>query len=156
MTRDESLQVVEMILSHWRIRDWSREEIEAFARGIQDLDAELATSAVIHAAKEMDFAPRLAAFREYVRIERRRLAPAVEPLPPVTGRPIPQWVKRWMCARYLYASFGKERDMRRFPEQADFGDLTKELMPEEAWLDEVNSLDEKGFSKAFEKFFQQK
>jgi hypothetical protein len=154
MTRDESLQLVEMVLSHWRVRDWNKEEIDAFARGIQDLDAEVVTSAVIRASKELEFAPRLATLREYVRIEKRRLAPVVEPLPERVGRPLPLWVRRWLCARFFYERWGKERDLRRFVEQGDFGDLTLELMPEGAWVTEAESLGEKEFHEAFQKMFR--
>lgn len=154
MTRDESLQIVAMILHHWRPKQqWSKEEIDAYAKSIQDMPADLATSAVAQAAKEIAYSPSIAELREYVRLERVRRAPIVAP-PQIKQKPIPLWVKRWICARMLYDKFGKERDMRRFAEQGDHGDLTQELMPDDAWLDEANALDDQGASKAFARFVQ--
>lgn len=150
MTRDESLTLVQMILNYWRPRrEWTKDEISAYASSIQDLPAELTTSALAHAAKEIAYAPSIAELREYVRLERVRRAPVVPETPLPRGAPIPFWVKRWICARMLYETFGKPRDMRRFPEQGDHGDLTKELMPDDAWLDEANSLDDETAEKAF-------
>lgn len=151
MTRDDSLSIVQMILAHWHGREWTKEEIDVYARSIQDMDASLTTSAVARAAKEIRYRPSIAELREYVRAERNRLAPAVRPLEPPEPTPIPLWVKRWICARMLYEQFGRERDMRRFPEQGDFGDLTREVMPENEWLEEANSLTEAQFRKAFQK-----
>ena len=147
MTRDESLEITQMILTNWRVRDWSKEEIDAFARGIQHLEAEIAVSAVARASRDLKYAPKIAEFHEVYRAERSHLRSHLEPTPEPQGQPIPLWVKRWMCSRYLYAQFGKERDLRRFPEQGDHGDLTHELMPEGAWLDEANTMDENGAMK---------
>jgi hypothetical protein len=151
VTREESLTIVQMILTHWRGKDWTKEEIDAYARSIQDLDAALTTSAVARAAKEIKYRPPIAELREYVRAERNRLAPAVRPVDRSGWGPIPLWVKRWICARMLYAHFGRDRDLRRFPEQGDFGDLTREVMPENEWLEEANSLTDADFRKAFQK-----
>lgn len=152
MTREESLQIVQMLLTHWRAsKEWTKEEMDVYARLIQDMDAELTTSAVIGLAKEIAYRPHPAQLRERVREERRRLRPVVQPLEP-ERKPIPFWVKRWICARMLYAKFGKPRDMRRFPEQADFGDLTTEMMPEGAWEAEANSMSDEEFAKSFSIF----
>ena len=142
MTRDESLEITQMLLTHWRVRDWSKEEIDAFARGIQHLDVEVAISTIARASRELKYAPKIAEFHEVYRAERSRLRSHLDPKPEPQGQPLPLWVRRWMCARYLYAQFGKERDLRRFPEQGDHGDLTQELIPEGAWLEEANALDE--------------
>ena len=151
MTRDDSLTIVRLILSGWpQARQLDEEEIDLYARSIQDMDAELTTSTVLKAVKELPYRPAVAELRERVRTERRRLAPEVAP---VVREPtkIPLWVKRWICARMLYARFNKPRDMRRFPEQGDIGDLTQEVMPEDEWLKEANSIDDAEFSKAFER-----
>lgn len=155
MNRDESLQIVAMILAHWRPkREWSKDEISAYASSIQDMPAELTTSAVARAAKEIAYPPSIAELREYVRMERVRRAPVVAAPEPSVGQPLPFWVKRWICARMLYERFGKPRDLRRFPEQGDAGDLTQELMPGDAWIEEANSMDDEGFHKVFEKFMR--
>lgn len=151
MTRDESLDVVKMILTHWRVHDWGEEEIDVFAKSIQYLDAEIATSTVITSSKELKFPPRIAEFHERYRTERKRLRPAVDPKAEPEATPLPLWVKRWICARQLYALFGKERDMRRFHEQGDYGDLTQELMPEGAWVEEANGMGDEEVMKKWRK-----
>jgi len=140
-----------MILTSWHGKEWTKEEIDVYARLIQDMDAEITTHAVIKAAKEMQYRPSVAELRERVRVEKRRLAPAVAPVETETT-PLPEWVRRWICARLLFKQFGKPRDLRRFPEQGDFGDLTQEVMPEGAWTKEANSMEERGFYEAFRKF----
>jgi hypothetical protein len=155
MTRDESLQVVEMVLSGWPSgKEWGREEIDMYARSIQDLDAELATHTVLKMIKDTQYRPSVVEVRERVYQERRALRRSVEPKDDPAGVPLPFWVQRWICARMLYKQFGKERDMRRFPEAGDHGDMTKELMPEGAWVKEAESMDDKGFHTAFQKMFK--
>jgi hypothetical protein len=154
MTREESLTIVEMIISGWPdAKPLDRDEIAMYARSIQDLDAELATHAVLKAHKESRFRPGPPELRERVRAERRSLAAELPPIEPTTGRPLPMWVKRWICARLLYKRFGKEQDLRRFPEQGDFGDLTQEVMPEGVWTEEAESVGEKEFHDAFRRMF---
>lgn len=155
MTRDESLTIVEMILARWPTsKEWSKDQMDAYAQGIQDLDAELTTSAVLRAIKDMQYRPAVAELREFVRTERNRLRALVEPKGQPPGAPVPFWVKRWICARMLYKRFGKEYDPRRFLEQGDWGDLTQELMPEGAWEDEANKLSEPEFGKAYDTFIK--
>ncbi len=151
MTRKESLDVVGMVLSHWHSsKEWTKEEIDAYARLIQDLDVELTMSALIRAAKEVPYRPTISELRQRVLAERKRLAPSVVPIQK-EGQPIPLWVKRWICARMLYAQFGKERDERRFPEQQGWGDQTREVMPEGAWETEALSMNDTQVRKAWTK-----
>lgn len=149
MTRDESLTIVRMLLNYWRPkREWTKDEISAYASAIQDMPAALTTTALSQAAREIAYPPSIAELREFVRIERVRRAPTVDPVVPEKGD-LPLWVKRWICARMLYERFGKPRDMRRFREQGDHGDLTQEMMPDDAWLQEANTLDDESAEKAF-------
>lgn len=150
MTREEALDVTQMVLTYWRVHDWSKDEIDAFARGIQHLDSEIAVSALAMASRDLKYPPRIAEFLEIYRAERARLRPIVAPLEP-ESRPMDLWVKRWLCARLLYSRFGKARDMRRFTEQGDSGDLTQELMPEGAWTEEAESMSESDLLVAFRK-----
>ncbi len=148
MTRGESLQIVSMLMSGWpQGKELVKEEIDMYARGIQDLDVELTTHAVLKAVKDAKYRPTVAELRERVWMEKRRLAAEVAPRPDPVGSPLPLWVKRWICARMLYKSFGKEKDYRRFPEQGDFGDLTIEVMPEGAWVEEAESFDDEEMIK---------
>lgn len=141
MTREESLEIVEMVISGWpQAKQMDKTDMDMYARSIQDLDAELATHAVLQAVKDSKYQPTVKELRDRVWMEKRKLAPQVDPLPESAGSPIPLWVKRWICARMLFKAFDKERDMRRFKEQGDHGDLTQEVMPEGAWVDEANTL----------------
>lgn len=154
MTREESLEITSMILSHWPGgKEWGKDEIDAYARAIQHLQVEIAMSTVLTAVKEVRYRPSVAELLEFYRREQRRLRPAVEKVE-AQGEAIPFWVRRWICARLLFDRWGKERDDRRFPEQGDFGDLTVEMMPEGAWEKEAASLPEEEFSKAFNKAFR--
>ena len=155
MTRDESLQIVGMILSGWpQAKQLDKEEIDLYARSIQDMDAELTTHTVLKAVKDMQYRPTVADLRERVRAEKKLLAPHVAPIGPSVGRPLPLWVRRWICARMLYEHFGKERDQRRFPEQGDYGDLTVELMPDGAWVKEAETIGDLEFHEAFSRMFR--
>ena len=148
MTRDESLQIVSMILTGWpQAKDMEKEEIDFYARAIQDMSAELTTHAVLKLNKETPYRPSVAELRERVRQERRRLKASEAPPEDPEIQPLPMWVKRWICARMLFKQFGKERDMRRFPEAGDFGDLTQEVMPEGAWAEEAARFDDAEFRK---------
>jgi hypothetical protein len=143
-----------MILTHWpQGKEWGREEMDAYARSIQSLNAEIATSTVVRAALEVKYRPSIAEFFECYKAERRRLQPEVAPLE-AAPQVIPFWVKRWMCARLLADRWGKETDRRRFSEQGHFGDLTRELMPEGAWVEEANSIPDEEFHKAFSGAFR--
>lgn len=155
MTRDESLAIMRMIISAWpQAKELDKEEIDLYAHAIQDMDAELTTHTVLKAQKETRYRPTVAELRERVRAEKRALAPEVTPFSEPEGRPLPLWVKRWVCARMLYSKWDKERDMRRFPEQGDFGDLTQEKMPEGAWVEEAESLGEMEVNEAFKRMFK--
>ena len=144
-----------MILSGWpQAKELDQEEIDLYARSIQDMDAELTTHAVLKAVKDSQYRPTVAELRERVRTERKLLAPQVAPIEPTVGQPLPMWVRRWICARMLYERFGKEQDFRGFPEMASFRDLTAEKMPEGAWVEEAESLGDLGFHEAFARMFR--
>jgi hypothetical protein len=152
MKRDEALTIIEMIASGWPdARPFDRDEIEMYVTAIEDLDAELASHAVLKAVKDSPYRLKANELRERVRIERRALKAELPPIEPSRGRELPLWVKRWLCARMLFSQFGKDQDLRRFPEQGQFGDLTKEVMPEGAWLKEAESVQDKQFFEAFKK-----
>lgn len=143
MTRDESLTIVSLVVSGWpQAKEMDRDDVDLYARSIQDMDAELTTHSVLKMIKDTPWQPHASQLRDRVRIEKRLLAVEVAPIVPPEGEPVPFWVKRWICARMLYKSFGKEKDTRRFKEAGDHGDKTQELMPEGAWVEEANTLDD--------------
>jgi len=109
MTYEEALTVTEFVVNCWPDgRYWTPEQIAAYAKGIQNLDAELATRAVERAQKTMDHRPKV---NELISICRSLAVNAVVE-PPASGKPskMPLWIKEWICARYLYASFGRTQD----------------------------------------------
>lgn len=67
--------------------------------------------------------------------------PDLGPLP--DRNKIPFWVRRWVAARFLYDRFGRPRDLRIFPEQADYSDPLAEQMPETEWMKEAAHISEK-------------
>ena len=114
MTRDESLEIVGMLVNHWPGNHWSAGSMDAYARAIEPMDARLVMPAVIRAVGELEFYPKVAVLREFVAIERR----LSEPDPPADRMPEHQlnvrldpWVAGWCVARY------KHGDTRVLPQQ---------------------------------------
>jgi hypothetical protein len=56
---------------------------------------------------------------------------------------IPFWVKRFIASRFLYARFGKERDLRPFKEQQPYVDPSGEFMPDDAWIGEAHRVSDR-------------
>jgi len=111
MTRDESVTIVAMVASAWS-QAWALDEMESYARGILEADAEIVTLAVLRAQRELVFRPSVAEILDYARVE-RRLRNEADPhniMPEKTPRP--EWVLRWNRARAA-------GDMRPFPWQGN-------------------------------------
>lgn len=124
MTRDDSLTIVNLIVDSWPGPVWETERIDAYARAIEPLDAEITTLAVARAVREIKFRPSVAELREFVRIERALSEPDearyVRPEKPL----LPEWVQRWARARGV-------GDMRLFPEQMTGLDKIARQSPED-------------------------
>lgn len=143
MTRDEAITVVEMLID--AIPDggvWTAKQIDSYAKAIMLLDPEVATHTVLYAQKNLSRRPPVADFLVLYRIQLRRLRPQEREREPLERQPAPQWVRRWVAARWAYGRFGKPQDMRRFPQQEDFGDLTQPLMPDGEWDKEAEQITE--------------
>ncbi len=141
MTPDEAFTVTEMVLRSWPgNRVWDADEMQAYARGLERLDAATAVNAVASAQQHLTRRPSVAELRDFYDIERAKIR-AAEDKPerqwPQKREVVPLWVRRWVAARYLHKQFGREKDLRRFPEQGDWGDPFVEPMPPEAWLEEA-------------------
>ena len=113
--------------------------MDAYASGLMRYDAEFAVAAVAAAQQKLMYRPSVAELREFYDLERaKRRAVAERPVEPRAKKEkVPLWVRRWVAARYLHAQFGKEQDMRRFPEQQDQYSPDMPLMPPTEWLDEA-------------------
>ena len=145
MTYDEALTVTQMIVTTWpSTKVWGPEELTAYAAGLQRYDAATCTRAVAAAQQKLMYRPSVAELREFYDLERAKTrATAEKPREERTRREkVPLWVRRWVAARYLYAQFGREQDMRRFPEQQDRHSPDMEMMPADAWLDEAEHVTE--------------
>ena len=65
MTRDEALDVVSMISSHWPGNQWSTASLDAYARAIEGWDPDLTMRAVTRAVQEMEFYPKVAVLKDF-------------------------------------------------------------------------------------------
>ncbi len=140
MTPAEALTVTEMVIRSWPSnRAWTADEMSAYARGLERMDAEAAVKAVDQAQQHLERRPSVAELRDFYDIERAKIRAAEEKPSrwPTKREVVPLWVRRYIAARYLHAMFGKDQDMRRFPEQGDWGNPDQPLMPPEAWLEEA-------------------
>jgi hypothetical protein len=140
MTRDEALTVTEMVVTTWpSTRVWDADELSAYANGLMGYDAATMTHAVAAAQQKLMYRPSVAELREFYDLERaKRRATAEKPTTKyVKQEKVPLWVRRWVAARHLHRQFGKEQDMRRFPEQQQWASPDLDLMPPTEWLDEA-------------------
>lgn len=140
MNYADAFDVTEMVLRSWPGgRVWTAEEMEAYAKGLMWMDAEIATHAVAAAQQKVPHRPHVAELREFYDLERAKRRATIErtPEPPPRKEKVPLWVRRWVAARYLYKRFGKDQDLRSFPEQQQFMDPYAEVMPADAWLAEA-------------------
>ena len=145
MNFDEALTVTQMVVTAWPTsKIWTAEEMSAYANGLMKYDAATATLAVAAAQQKLMYRPSVAELREFYDLEKakhRAQAEKVTVIYPKKER-VPLWVRRWLAARYLYAMFGREQDMRPFPEQQHKWSPDEPLMPADAWLDEAEHVTE--------------
>lgn len=106
------------------------------------LDATLATQGVLAGIRDWRWFPSWAEFREAYKAQEKLREPQGEQRATMPGKyEVPGWIKRWAAARYLYARFDREQDMRPFREQYPSSaspppDVPQEWMPEEEWVKE--------------------
>ncbi len=146
MNHEEALTVTQMVVTTWpSTKIWTAEEMSAYATGLQRYDAEYATKAVAAAQQKLMYRPSVAELREFYDLERAKTRASMErPVEPaVKKEKVPLWVRRWVAARYLYARFGKEQDLRSFPEQQTFANPYVDVMPADAWLEEAEHVTER-------------
>jgi len=120
--------------------------MDAYATGLMWMAPELAVNAVAAAQQKLQYRPSVADLREFYDLERAKIRAKTENESvrwPTRRETVPLWVRRWVAARYLYARFGKDQDMRRFPQQQDQYSPDCELMPNEAWLEEADHVSDK-------------
>ena len=142
MTRDDAISITSMVLNGWAKPDWTDGQTEAYVNALIPYDADHMTNAVALAHRELQFRPPFSELYGYYKAAKAddaaRRGPKV--YTPEKGNKLPFWVKRWVCARFLYAKFGKEKDMRTFPEQRQWSGPEGLLMPPNEWVDEANRI----------------
>ena len=120
------------------------EQIALYSRLLEsETDVELVSRAILKLVTTWKHLspPSYADIKEYIRIEKKLSEPdkPYEHKGPIsTPKVMPNWVRRFVCARFLYARFGREPDWRDFPEQHPYGAPAGiELMPEDEWTEEA-------------------
>jgi hypothetical protein len=138
LTRDEALDVVSMISSHWPGNQWSAQSLDAYARAIEGWDADLTMKAVTRAVQEMEFYPRVSVLKDFYGIEKRNseTTSIQKQLDNIPSQIMPPWVRGYVVSRV------RHKDMRIWPEQIN-QDLDEALMPkdaQEAYIAEAEGL----------------
>jgi hypothetical protein len=139
----EAKDILAMLKAATGGRPLTQDEDDFWTEALLPLDADAASQAVLGGIREWTRFPAWAQFREAYSAAQKLREPAGEqryPMPKPSM--IPLWVRRWVAARFLYERFGKEQDLRWFPEQAQYVDETTERMPEDAWLEEAKRISE--------------
>ena len=157
MTRDEAIEVTQMLLNSWVRPEWTDGQTEMFVNALHDYDAEVAVGALSRAYKTISYRPTFAEFVAFYRAhradieqererERMRNSPG-KPEPSPGSRKLPPWVKEWFAARYAYHRFDRPQDMRRFAQQGDWANPDTPLMPPNEWAREAQALSDTEIKK---------
>lgn len=109
---------------------------------IAPLDAQAAAAAAISYGRQGERFPSLPEFRRAVRTRIATHDADTDLTGSTPRRRPPDWVFRWVAARFLHNRFDKQQDMRRFPQQQDFASPDTPLMPETEWLEEAQQISE--------------
>lgn len=151
MTREEAVTVTEYVMNAWTKPEWDEDHAANFVNALLSYDAALATQAVAAAHKTLNFRPSFAEFLTFYRLVKAEAA-SRQDRPRRAAKPsrLPEWVKRWTCARFFYERFGKEQDLRRFREMGDWGDPSVPLMPDDAWVKEAAAIGDREAMRAIQ------
>jgi hypothetical protein len=108
----------------------------------KELDVRLVTRAILKGIGEWRYPPSWAELRDYIKVEKRLSEPDTYRTPDLPKQSkMPPWVKQWICARFLFSHFDRERDDRVFAEQEYFSG-PGEPMPEGEWATEGEHIKE--------------
>lgn len=129
----EAEQLVALI--HAGFPNMTAEQRALYQRKLEPEDADLATKAILRGMNVWKYPPSWADLRELILAEKRGVPEAKE-----TYRVsvMPMFVRRFVCARFLYTRFDREKDLRPFLEQFPMGPPPGiDLMPEDEWVEEA-------------------
>lgn len=141
MRKIDADQLMEFL--HAAFPNLAIEQIQLYSRLLErEDDVELVSKALLRGIGEWKYPPSYADLKEFIRLE-KKASMATESentssFPATQPKAMPMWVRRWVCARFLFARFQKDRDQRMFPEQFPYGaPANVELMPEYEWAEEA-------------------
>jgi hypothetical protein len=148
VTRDDAITLTEWLTNAWPRPEWAPGQIAAFVESLLPYDAEIATQALAKAHIAVTYRPQFAEFYTFYRAEQNaryaeESATRVAAETPAKPGKLPLWVRRWIAARYLHKRFGRDQDMRRFPEQQEWADHRVPLMPGDEWVAEATAIDDR-------------
>lgn len=107
---------------------------------IAPMDAQAAAAAAISYGRQGERFPSLPEFRRTVRLREQKND--TDLFGHVPRRRPPDWVFRWVAARFLHGRFGKSQDLRPFAEQGSVVEDVVEWMPAAEWLEEAQEISE--------------
>jgi hypothetical protein len=141
MKRDDVDQL--MAFLHAAFPRLQVEQIQLYSRLLeQESNTDAASRAILRGVKTWKFAPSYADLHEMIKAEKRLDEPDEQrPAPVKFDRTMPNWVRRYVCARFLFSRFGRDQDMRPFPEMRVGFETGEELMPDGEWEAEAATID---------------
>lgn len=146
MTEDQAQQVITLIKAACGSRV-DADQIDYFTARLIALDYQIGLAAASTGSIVWRRFPSWAEFFEHYKAQDHLRAPVgeqriEEPLP--KRYEIPHWVKRFIAARFLYARFGRDQDLRPFREQERYLDsATADWMPEGEWEEKAEHVSDR-------------
>lgn len=141
MTRDDAVTIVAMVAHGWPGAAWEADRMEIYVEALLPLDATLMSRALARAHNTLKYRPSIAEMKEFYAIEKRKdemkrseeLRAQLDAAP--DSGPIPQWVKRWLVARWL----SSPPDTRPMKEQYPYGlpEGETEWMPDDLYVEQA-------------------
>lgn len=136
MTDREAQELVRAIEHLWDY-DMGSDARQTWCEGLATMHSLHASEAVLRLHQRQPEKPTLPDVRNMIaKVVRDHEHPKRNELPPA-GAEAPLWVRRWLCARYLFAKFDREQDMRRFREQDQWAHPSLEVMPDGEWEEQA-------------------
>lgn len=131
MTDREAQELVRAIEHLWQY-DMGADGRNTWAEALTPMNSLHASEAVLRLSQRQKDKPTLADVRNMIaKVVRDHEHPNNTGLPPAVE--VPLWVRRWACARYLYAKFDRPKDTRRLREQGEWVSPLVPLMPDDEW-----------------------
>lgn len=147
MTEAQATDIITMIRAACASRV-DEDTVAYFGARLMALDQEAALAAATMGVVTWRRFPSWADFNELYQAQRKLKQPSGEQRSREDDRQsrgvreIPFWVRRWIAARFLFARFGRDRDLRAFREQEIIVGPV-EFMPDGEWVEEAEKVSDK-------------